>query len=70
MAKKMSLDESLVIKNIEATQKYLQQNNQDAFYVSSFDEYLNEYVPMLDCHRFYLTNFSVHCSVNFISRFF
>jgi Xaa-Pro aminopeptidase len=58
MAKKMSLDESLVIKNIEATQKYLQQNNQDAFYVSSFDEYLNEYVPMLDCHRFYLTNFS------------
>lgn len=32
--------------------------NLDAMYISSFDPFLNEYVPLYDNHRFYLTNFT------------
>lgn len=58
MAKKTSLDSQLVQKNIENLRALIQKHELDAFYISSFDPYLNEYVPMSNCHRFYFTNFS------------
>ncbi|MDO9182111.1 MAG: M24 family metallopeptidase [Bacteriovorax sp.] len=30
----------------------------DSFYVSTNDIFLNEYVPLSDCHRYYVTNFT------------
>ncbi len=58
MASSFEIDKSTVKKNINALQKFIQDQNLEAFYISSFDEYLNEYVPMEDCHRFYITGFS------------
>lgn len=36
----------------------LKQKSIDACYISSFDPYLNEYVPLEDCHRYYVTGFN------------
>ncbi len=58
MGSSFTLDQGTIKNNIEALQKFLQEKNLDAFYISSFDTFLNEYVPMEDCHRFYITNFS------------
>ena len=58
MASSFTIDQSIVKSNVEALQKFIKDQNLDAFYVSSFDTFLNEYVPMEDCHRFYITNFS------------
>lgn len=55
---KFKLDNSDIAKNIVSLQSHMKENNIDMFYVSSFDAYLNEYVPMSDCHRYYLTGFS------------
>lgn len=45
-------------KNIKALQAFMKKEGLDYFYISSFDPYLNEYVPMVNCHRFYVSNFS------------
>lgn len=58
MASSFLLDKSVIKDNIAALQSFLSKNNLEAFYISSFDTYLNEYVPMEDCHRFYFTGFS------------
>ncbi len=58
MSSKFKLDSAQVKSNIEALQNYMSHNQMEYFYISSFDPYLNEYVPMSDCHRFYFTNFT------------
>ena len=58
MSSSFTIDQGTVKNNIEALQKFINEKGLDAFYVSSFDTFLNEYVPMEDCHRFYVTNFS------------
>lgn len=58
MANSFILDQSTIKNNIGALQNFIKQQELDAFYISSFDVFLNEYVPMEDCHRFYITNFS------------
>lgn len=58
MASNFKIDQQTVKKNIEALQSFMQEQNLDAFVVTSFDPYLNEYVPMENCHRFFVTNFS------------
>lgn len=58
MASSFKLDQKEIKKNIEALQAFMQKENLDAFVVTSFDPYLNEYVPMENCHRFFVTNFS------------
>lgn len=58
MASSFTLDQGTIKTNIAALQNFIQEQNLDAFYVSSFDTFLNEYVPMEDCHRFYITGFS------------
>ncbi len=58
MASSFKVENNVVKANIEALQKFMNKENLDGFYISSFDEFLNEYVPMENCHRFYLTGFS------------
>lgn len=58
MAKKASIDPKIVKNNLESLHKLMAQNDLDGFYISSYDPYLNEYVPMDNCHRFHFTNFS------------
>lgn len=58
MSTKITLSSSELTKNIAALRKLLQQSNVQAAYISSFDPYLNEYVPLEDCHRFYLSGFT------------
>lgn len=58
MSSSFAIDNQTVKKNIEALQKFINDKQLDAFYISSFDTFLNEYVPMEDCHRFYISNFS------------
>lgn len=53
-----SINPTQVKENIQKLQAFMATKGLDAFYVSSFDPYLNEYVPMENCHRFYFTNFS------------
>lgn len=55
---KFKLENSTVSDNVKKLQKHMQENNVEMFYVSSYDPYLNEYVPMSDCHRYYVTGFS------------
>lgn len=52
------LTQSEVKENIQKLKDFMGKEGLDAFYVSSFDPYLNEYVPMENCHRFYFTNFN------------
>lgn len=58
MAKKVEMDPQKVKENIKLLQSEMMKQGLDGFYVSSSDAYLNEYVPMDNCHRFYLTGFS------------
>ena len=44
--------------NIEKLQKFMKDQALDGFYISSYDEFLNEYVPQEDCHRIYITGFT------------
>ncbi len=58
MGSSFKIDVQKIEKNIQSLQAFMQDNGIAMFYISSFDQYLNEYVPMIDCHRFYLTGFS------------
>ncbi len=58
MESKFKLSVEQVKENLAKLRAFMEEQKLDAFYVSSFDEYLNEYVPMSNCHRFYVTNFS------------
>jgi Xaa-Pro aminopeptidase len=53
-----TLKQSDIKQNIQAIKDFMAKENLDAFYVSSYDAFLNEYVPMNDCHRFYVTGFT------------
>ena len=52
------LTQGEVKENIQKLNDFMAKEGLDAFYISSFDPYLNEYVPMENCHRYYFTNFS------------
>jgi Xaa-Pro aminopeptidase len=53
-----ALTQSDVKGNIAGLQKWMNQESIDCLYISSADTYLNEYVPLWDCHRYYITGFS------------
>jgi len=44
--------------NLLSVQNYLDRENIDFLYLSSFDNFLSEYVPMEDSFRFFMTNFT------------
>ncbi len=54
----IKLTSAQVSENIKNLQSFMSKHKLEQFYVSSFDIYLNEYVPLEDCHRFYLTGFT------------
>lgn len=47
-----------ISNNLKQFQELLKSENLDAAYVSSFDTWLNEYVPKDDCLRIYLSGFT------------
>lgn len=55
---KFSISKESVIENIKILQSFMKKQKLDAFYVSSFDPYLNEYVPLVNCHRYYFSHFT------------
>ena len=44
--------------HIQNVQNWMKNEGLDVFYVSSSNIYLNEYTPLEDCHRYYLTRFT------------
>lgn len=58
MKKTIDLSNQTIKSNITSLRKIMSEKNLDAMYISSFDPFLNEYVPLQDNHRFYLTNFT------------
>ena len=58
MAKAGFLSLSDVQANINALKSFMKKNKLDSFYLSSSDIFLNEYVPLEDCHRYYVTGFT------------
>jgi Xaa-Pro aminopeptidase len=49
---------SEVGEKIKAIQNFIESKGLDAAYISSFDIFLSEYVPLGDNHRYYVTGFS------------
>jgi len=54
--------------NLQKVQNYLMKENIDFLYLSSFDNFLSEYVPMEDSFRFFMTNFSGSVAEGLIPR--
>jgi Xaa-Pro aminopeptidase len=53
-----SLKTNEIEENLQNFSAYLKKNSIEAAYISSFDIFMNEYVPMQECHRYYLTGFT------------
>lgn len=58
MAKTGFLTQSELKSNINALKSFMKAKKLDSFYLSSSDIFLNEYVPLEDCHRYYVTGFT------------
>ncbi len=58
MKKSIDLSNQTIKSNIEKLKKVMTERGLDGMYISSFDPFLNEYVPLLDNHRYYLTGFT------------
>ena len=58
MKKAFTLSNQTIKSNIQALKKVMTERGLDGMYVSSFDPFLNEYVPLEDNHRFYITGFT------------
>ncbi|MBA2406129.1 MAG: aminopeptidase P family N-terminal domain-containing protein, partial [Bdellovibrionales bacterium] len=58
MKKSFDLSNQTIKSNIQKLRKIMADKNLDAMYISSFDPFLNEYVPLQDNHRFYFTAFT------------
>jgi Xaa-Pro aminopeptidase len=58
MAKEHFLTLTQINENIQKLKSFMTTNKLDSFYISSSDIFLNEYVPLPDCHRYYVTNFT------------
>lgn len=58
MGKEKFIDQTTTRSNIKKLQTFLNKEKLEAFYLSSSDIFLNEYVPLEDCHRYYVTNFT------------
>ena len=58
MAKTGFLTKDQLKLNVNALKSYMKLKKLDSFYLSSSDIFLNEYVPLADCHRYYVTGFT------------
>jgi Xaa-Pro aminopeptidase len=58
MAKSGFLSRDQLKSNINALKSFMKSKKLDSFYISSSDIFLNEYVPLEDCHRYYVSGFT------------
>lgn len=58
MKNSFSLSNQTIALNINKLKKIMTERGLDGIYISSFDPFLNEYVPLEDNHRYYLTGFT------------
>jgi Xaa-Pro aminopeptidase len=58
MKKSFTLSNQTISSNIEKLRKLMAARNLDGMYISSFDPFISEYVPLEDNHRFYFTGFT------------
>ncbi|AUN97981.1 hypothetical protein C0V70_07640 [Bacteriovorax stolpii] len=58
MAKTGFLGNTELKNNINALKSFMKSKKLEGFYLSSSDIFLNEYVPLADCHRYYVTGFT------------
>ncbi|HLW57085.1 MAG TPA: M24 family metallopeptidase [Bacteriovoracaceae bacterium] len=58
MKKEFEITQEMIKSNIHNLKKLIQSKGLDGIYISSFDQFLNEYVPLADNHRYYLTGFT------------
>ncbi len=58
MKKALDLSNQTIASNIQKLKKIMVDRGLDGMYVSSFDPFLNEYVPLEDNHRYYITGFT------------
>ena len=58
MKKSFTLSNQTISSNIEKLKKLMASRNLDGMYISSFDPFISEYVPLEDNHRFYFTGFT------------
>lgn len=58
MTAKFVLSKNEIQDNVAKLNKLIGEHSLDAFYVSSFDQYINEYVPRQECWRYYLSGFT------------
>ncbi len=58
MSKVGFLSKEEIKANINSLKSFMKSKKLDSFYLSSSDIFLNEYVPLEECHRYYLTGFA------------
>lgn len=58
MKKTFDLSNQTIKSNIQKLKKVMTERGLDGMYISSFDPFLNEYVPLQDNHRYYITGFT------------
>jgi Xaa-Pro aminopeptidase len=58
MKKSLTLSNQTIKTNIERLKKLMTERGLDGLYISSFDPFISEYVPLQDNHRFYITGFT------------
>ena len=58
MAKSQFITRDQLKNNINSLKSFMKKNKLDSFYVSSSDIFLNEYAPLEDCHRYYVSGFT------------
>jgi len=58
MNKAFNLSNQTIKSNIQNLKKLMQERGLDGIYISSFDPFISEYVPLEDNHRFYITGFT------------
>lgn len=58
MTKIFSISKDQVVENIRNLCTFMDENNLEGMYISSYDCFLNEYVPIEECHRYYFTHFT------------
>lgn len=58
MKKTFDLSNQTIKTNIQKLKKLMTERGLDGMYISSFDPFLNEYVPIQENHRFYVTGFT------------
>lgn len=58
MAKSGFLYKESLLANVKALKSFMKSKKLDCFYLSSSDIFLNEYVPLEECHRYYFSGFT------------